>query len=94
MSRDPVTDRLIAPDARKHVRFDAFFENVMFHEVAHGLGVKNTLDGKGTVTQALKERLLQAGPQYILGAGCEVVRDTPPGGGMPSRRSSDRSMIE
>jgi hypothetical protein len=27
----------------------------MFHEVAHGLGIKNTLDGKGTVSQALKE---------------------------------------
>ena len=28
----------------------------MFHEVAHGLGIKNTLDGKGTVREALKER--------------------------------------
>ena len=27
----------------------------MFHEVAHGLGIKNTLDGKGTVDEALKE---------------------------------------
>src|SRR5690606_35216341 len=33
----------------------AFFENVMFHEVAHGLGIKNTLDGKGTVRQALTD---------------------------------------
>jgi len=39
----------------QHVTFDAFFEDTMFHEVAHGLGIKNTLDGKGTVTQALKE---------------------------------------
>ena len=34
---------------RKHVTFDAFFADTMFHEVAHGLGIKNTLDGKGTV---------------------------------------------
>jgi hypothetical protein len=27
----------------------------MFHEVAHGLGIKNTLDGKGTVREALRE---------------------------------------
>ena len=27
----------------------------MFHEVAHGLGIKNTLDGKGTVSAALKD---------------------------------------
>jgi biotin operon repressor len=27
----------------------------MFHEVAHGLGIKNTLDGKGTVREALTD---------------------------------------
>jgi hypothetical protein len=27
----------------------------MFHEVAHGLGIKNTINGKGTVRSALKE---------------------------------------
>jgi hypothetical protein len=27
----------------------------MFHEVAHGLGVKNTIDGRGTVREALLE---------------------------------------
>jgi hypothetical protein len=37
------------------VNFDAFFENTMFHEVAHGLGIKNTVNGAGTVRQALKE---------------------------------------
>ena len=39
----------------QHVTFDAFFQNTMFHEVAHGLGIKNTLDGKGTVSEALKD---------------------------------------
>ena len=52
---EPIADELIAADQRPHVTFDAFFENVMFHEVAHGLGIKNTLDGKGTVRQALTD---------------------------------------
>ncbi len=51
----PIADLLIAPEQRKHVKFDAFFENVMFHEVAHGLGIKQTINGKGTVREALKE---------------------------------------
>ena len=51
----PIAAELIVPEQRSHVTFDAFFADTMFHEVAHGLGIKNTLDGKGTVTQALKE---------------------------------------
>ena len=51
----PISAQLIAQDQRDHVTFDAFFENVMFHEVAHGLGIKNTLDGKGTVREALTD---------------------------------------
>ena len=52
----PISEVLVAPEARQNVKFDAFFANVMFHEVAHGLGIKNTLDGKGTVRHALKEQ--------------------------------------
>jgi len=44
-----------------NVTFDSFFENVMFHEVAHGLGIKNTINGKGTVRTSLKERAGAAG---------------------------------
>jgi hypothetical protein len=51
----PIAAELIAPEQRKHVTFDAFFANTMFHEVAHGLGIKNTVNGKGTVRDALKE---------------------------------------
>ncbi len=51
----PITDLLIAEDQRAHVKFDAFFENTMFHEVAHGLGLGNTIDGQQTVREALKE---------------------------------------
>jgi hypothetical protein len=51
----PIAAELIAPEQRKHVTFDAFFADTMFHEVAHGLGIKNTVNGKGTVRDALKE---------------------------------------
>src|SRR6185503_15826756 len=52
----PIARELIVPEQVAHVTFDAFFENTMFHEVAHGLGIKNTIDGRGTVREALKER--------------------------------------
>jgi hypothetical protein len=51
----PIAGELIAPEQRGHVTFDAFFANTMFHEVAHGLGIKNTVNGRGTVRDALKE---------------------------------------
>jgi len=52
----PIARELIAPDQMQHITFDAFFENTMFHEVAHGLGIKNVVTGSGTVREALKER--------------------------------------
>ncbi|HEX5693876.1 MAG TPA: Zn-dependent hydrolase [Arenimonas sp.] len=65
----PIAEELIAPDQQEHVTFDAFFENVMFHEVAHGLGIKNTLDGKGTVREALTDlaSAYEEGKADILG---------------------------
>lgn len=51
----PISKVVIAEEQRKHVKFEAFFENTMFHEVAHGLGIKNTINNSGTVRQALKE---------------------------------------
>src|SRR5688572_22835668 len=65
----PIARELIADDQLKNVTFDAFFENVMFHEVAHGLGIKNTINGRGTVREALKERAgaLEEGKADILG---------------------------
>ena len=51
----PIAGELVAPEQLKHVTFDAFFQNTMFHEVAHGLGIKSTIDGKGTVRKALKD---------------------------------------
>ncbi|MBK6964825.1 MAG: Zn-dependent hydrolase [Bacteroidales bacterium] len=52
----PISDMLIDSTQRRYIKFDAFFGNTMFHEVAHGLGIKNTLDGKGTVRESLKEQ--------------------------------------
>jgi hypothetical protein len=65
----PIADELIAEDQRKHITFESFFGNTMFHEVAHGLGIKTTLDGSGTVRQALKEHAsaLEEGKADILG---------------------------
>ena len=65
----PIADELIAEDQRQHITFDSFFGNTMFHEVAHGLGIKNVLDGNGTVRQALKEHAsaLEEGKADILG---------------------------
>ena len=65
----PIAEQLIEPEQRRNVTFDAFFANTMFHEVAHGLGIKNTLDGAGTVREALKEHAsaLEEGKADILG---------------------------
>jgi hypothetical protein len=65
----PIADQLIANDQRRHITFDAFFSNTMFHEVAHGLGIKQTLDGSGTVRTALKEHAgaIEEGKADILG---------------------------
>jgi len=65
----PIGNILIAEDQRSHIKFDAFFENVMFHEVAHGLGVKSTINGKGFVKDNLKEyySAVEEGKADILG---------------------------
>lgn len=65
----PISEVIIAKDQRKHIKFDAFFENTMFHEVAHGLGIKNTVNDKGVVRTALKEQYsaLEEGKADILG---------------------------
>ncbi len=68
----PIADLLIAEDQRKHVKFDAFFENTMFHEVAHGLGLGNTVDQSATVREALKDTYtsIEEGKADILGLWC------------------------
>jgi hypothetical protein len=65
----PIADRLVAQDQKSHIQFDAFFANTMFHEVAHGLGIKNTIAGKGTVRDALKDLAgaMEEGKADVLG---------------------------
>jgi hypothetical protein len=66
---EPIAKELIGEGQQSHITFDAFFDNIMFHEVAHGLGIKRTIDGKGTVRQALKDQAsaVEEGKADILG---------------------------
>lgn len=65
----PISEKLIAEDQRQYITFDAFFSNTMFHEVSHGMGIKNTITGEGTVRHALKEQYsaIEEGKADILG---------------------------
>lgn len=70
----PIAKELITEDQQQDLTFDAFFQNTMFHEVAHGLGIKNVLgksglDGNGTVRKALKDQAssFEEGKADILG---------------------------
>ncbi|MDL2262113.1 Zn-dependent hydrolase [Bacteroidales bacterium OttesenSCG-928-I21] len=52
----PIAELLIDESQMKHIKFeDAFFQNVMFHEVAHGLGVKFLVNENKSVRDALEE---------------------------------------
>ena len=66
---DPIAGVLIDEAQRANVTFDAFFANTMFHEVAHGLGIKNTITDKGTVREALLDvaSSMEEGKADILG---------------------------
>ena len=68
----PIAGLVIAPEQQKHVKFDAFFENTMFHEVAHGLGVNYTITDKQDVRSALKNNYtsIEEGKADILGLFC------------------------
>lgn len=65
----PISNVLIDEEQREYVTFDAFFENTMFHEIAHGLGINQTINDLGTVRSALKEQYsaLEEGKADILG---------------------------
>jgi hypothetical protein len=65
----PISEVVIDPSQANLVTFNAFFQNTMFHEVAHGLGIKNTVNKKGPVHEALKEQYsaLEENKADILG---------------------------
>ncbi len=52
----PIANLMISKEQLNNIKFDAFFSNVCYHEVAHGLGIKNTITGKGNVRQALQNQ--------------------------------------
>lgn len=64
-----IADQLIDPEQRDHITFEAFFGNTMFHEVAHGLGVKKTLKDGKNVRESLAEHAsaLEEGKADVLG---------------------------
>jgi len=66
---EPIADVLVDESQRQHITFDAFFANTMFHEVAHGLGIKYTVKGEQTVSQALLDTAssMEEGKADILG---------------------------
>jgi hypothetical protein len=45
----PIGQLIVTPGQQKYLNFDAFFWNVTFHEVAHGLGVKQTINTNESV---------------------------------------------
>ncbi|MEG0796461.1 MAG: Zn-dependent hydrolase [Odoribacter sp.] len=68
----PIAKMVIHPEQQKHIQFNAFFENTMFHEVAHGLGVNYTITDKKDVRGALKDNYtaIEEGKADILGLFC------------------------
>ncbi|NKI34962.1 Zn-dependent hydrolase [Wenzhouxiangella sp. XN79A] len=65
----PIAELLIDERQLPNITFDAFFANVMFHEVAHGLGIKFTIDDGRPVRAALAEHqsAIEEGKADILG---------------------------
>lgn len=45
----PIGELIVTSEQQKYLNFDAFFWNVTFHEVAHGLGVKQTVNTNESV---------------------------------------------
>ena len=52
----PIAKLMVSKEQLDNVKFNAFFSNVCYHEVAHGLGIKNTVTGKGNVRKALQNQ--------------------------------------
>lgn len=66
----PIAKELIDSSQWKHITFDAFFNTIMFHEVAHGLGIKEVVGQPGVLVRtALQDHAsaLEEGKADILG---------------------------
>lgn len=70
---DPSGRILLEDDYAEHLSSDAFFWNIAFREVAHGLGVKETLTGKVSVEEALGSSALTLEEVKANAAGALLV---------------------
>ena len=66
----PVGKSLLEDVDQPHVDASAFYWTIVFREVAKGLGVKETVNGKGTVAEALGNEALvmEKAKSNVLGA--------------------------
>lgn len=69
----PAGEVLLTADDAMHLSSDAFYWNVVFREVAHGLGVKETVNGLGSVDEALGNQALTFEEIKSLAAGVLMV---------------------
>lgn len=51
----PVAAALVVPEQHRVLDFETFFLNAMLHDMAHGLGLRRTIDDRATVYAALRE---------------------------------------
>lgn len=65
----PISKVVMVEDQIQYINFNAFFENTMFHEVAHGLGVNYTIKDHEMVRQVLGNAYtsIEEGKADILG---------------------------
>ena len=66
----PVGMTLFEPEHQAHLDANAFYWSIVFREIVKGLGVKETINGKGTVADALgnESLALEKAKSNVLGA--------------------------
>lgn len=75
----PAGKLLLTPGQADNLDENAFFWNVAFREVSHGIGVKETVNGKGSVSEALGNEALTfeeiKGDVLGVYTTCELVKN-------------------
>lgn len=64
----PISKVMIDDEQQQHVKFESFYLNNLFFEIAEGMGMVQTLNNKGTVKEALKSyyNVINTGKADIL----------------------------
>jgi hypothetical protein len=52
----PISNEMIDANQLNNVKFDAFFKISVFYEVGNSLGMTNTINNRGSIKQALREK--------------------------------------